>query len=703
VASTDERLAALEQDLEALKRRVHRLEGKPAPAPSPPPVLAGVAARPAARPKAADLVEWPAPQPLRPEPAAQPGCTRSVDLEELLGGRVLALVGGIAVLLGLVFLVALAIERGWLDERARVALAFAGSVGLVAAGAWLYERRGRTQAALATAASGIAGLFLSLTAATSLYGLIPVPLALAGAFSAGAVGLVLALRWDSRTIAGLGVLGAIASPALLAATADLTALGFLAVALAASAAILTWRRWEWLRIAACVLATLQVAAWALADEPSVAVAVVVLALFGLLNVAAALGYEIRVPTADLRASTALLVGANALVIGGLGYAVIAGESGPRAAGVWMAGVAAAHLAAGVATLAARLAGRDVALLLLATSLTAGDIAFALLVDGPALAVGWALSALGLAVLTRVLRADGQLAHGTLAAQLTLAIAHTLMFDAPADALASGGTVSFAPLVAILVGAAGCARLAADPQGAWRFAADGLALGTLAYTTALALDGTALVVAWVAEALALLPIARRSDDRLAGIGVAGFLALTIGHVFAFEAPPDSLAYGVESVPAAGLSLAAVAAAVAAAARSGLGLEPREQRVLWLLAGALATYLVSVAIVDVFQPGGQVVDDGSGLGIRQQGQALLSTFWSLLGIVLLWVGLRKDERAVRLAGFGLLTIAVAKVFFVDMATLDSGYRVLSFIVLGLLLLAGAYAYQRMRRRPGGPATA
>ena len=32
---------------------------------------------------------------------------------------------------------------------------------------------------------------------------------------------------------------------------------------------------------------------------------------------------------------------------------------------------------------------------------------------------------------------------------------------------------------------------------------------------------------------------------------------------------------------------------------------------------------------------------------------------------------------------------------MAALDQGYRVLSFVVLGLLLLAGAYAYQRTRR--------
>jgi len=54
-----------------------------------------------------------------------------------------------------------------------------------------------------------------------------------------------------------------------------------------------------------------------------------------------------------------------------------------------------------------------------------------------------------------------------------------------------------------------------------------------------------------------------------------------------------------------------------------------------------------------------------------------------------------RSLRLAGFALLAVAVGKVFLYDMAALDQGYRVLSFVVLGLLLLAAAYAYQRMRR--------
>ena len=50
--------------------------------------------------------------------------------------------------------------------------------------------------------------------------------------------------------------------------------------------------------------------------------------------------------------------------------------------------------------------------------------------------------------------------------------------------------------------------------------------------------------------------------------------------------------------------------------------------------------------------------------------------------------------KLAGLGLLALTVAKVFVVDLAKLESIWRVASFLALGLLLLAGAFAYQRIR---------
>jgi uncharacterized membrane protein len=44
--------------------------------------------------------------------------------------------------------------------------------------------------------------------------------------------------------------------------------------------------------------------------------------------------------------------------------------------------------------------------------------------------------------------------------------------------------------------------------------------------------------------------------------------------------------------------------------------------------------------------------------------------------------------------LLMVTAAKAFFYDLSTLTSIYRVVSFPVLGGLLLAGAFAYQRLR---------
>jgi uncharacterized membrane protein len=92
---------------------------------------------------------------------------------------------------------------------------------------------------------------------------------------------------------------------------------------------------------------------------------------------------------------------------------------------------------------------------------------------------------------------------------------------------------------------------------------------------------------------------------------------------------------------------------------------------------------------------VAPDGSP---EQDGQVILSAVWSLTGLAALVYGLVRDDRRFRLGGLALLAIAVFKVFFYDLSELESIYRVLSFIALGLLLLAGAFAYQRARPREG-----
>lgn len=156
-------------------------------------------------------------------------------------------------------------------------------------------------------------------------------------------------------------------------------------------------------------------------------------------------------------------------------------------------------------------------------------------------------------------------------------------------------------------------------------------------------------------------------------------------------------GTDSLPDAALALGAVAVALLRAAQMRL---PGDRLRLWLRSGSAAAvlYLGSVAIITASQPSsGAFADTLLSLSTRQQGQVLLSACWSGAGLIGLIVGLRRDQQQVRSVALALLLISVAKVFLYDLSTLTSVYRVISFVALGLLLLAGAYAHQRLRPPP------
>jgi uncharacterized membrane protein len=103
------------------------------------------------------------------------------------------------------------------------------------------------------------------------------------------------------------------------------------------------------------------------------------------------------------------------------------------------------------------------------------------------------------------------------------------------------------------------------------------------------------------------------------------------------------------------------------------------------------------VTLFQPaGGRTLFGPGELDPREQGQALLSGLWALTGVGPLVAGLVRDRAALRLGALALLGVTVGKVFLFDLASLTSLYRVASFIALGLLLLGGAFAWQRIRPR-------
>jgi len=75
-----------------------------------------------------------------------------------------------------------------------------------------------------------------------------------------------------------------------------------------------------------------------------------------------------------------------------------------------------------------------------------------------------------------------------------------------------------------------------------------------------------------------------------------------------------------------------------------------------------------------------------------QFTYSAFFMAFGAVLLSLGFWRHSAFLRWQALVLLAVAIGKVFLVDINALSQGYRILSFLGLGALLLAVSFVYQR-----------
>ena len=78
--------------------------------------------------------------------------------------------------------------------------------------------------------------------------------------------------------------------------------------------------------------------------------------------------------------------------------------------------------------------------------------------------------------------------------------------------------------------------------------------------------------------------------------------------------------------------------------------------------------------------------------------VSAWWICFAAVCFLVGFRRQVKPLRMAGFMVAGLALLKVVFVDLSTLDALYRVGSAFILGVASLAVAYAYHRREEGSG-----
>jgi predicted membrane protein DUF2339 len=209
-----------------------------------------------------------------------------------------------------------------------------------------------------------------------------------------------------------------------------------------------------------------------------------------------------------------------------------------------------------------------------------------------------------------------------------------------------------------------------------------------------------VAGWAAIAAGGFALIRRvpAVRILVGIPSVGLLAVGVVVALVVVAPPSRLVVDAATV-VTGLAILTDATialvSLALACALGVYLHRAERASLWgaVAAATLLLYAASVAVVDVFQ---QQVGTRSLEDLQREAQVALSLLWSALGGIAFVAGPVTRLGPVRRAGLVLLGLATAKVFLVDLASLDVAYRVLSLVGLGILMLLSSVAYARHQQR-------
>jgi uncharacterized membrane protein len=125
-------------------------------------------------------------------------------------------------------------------------------------------------------------------------------------------------------------------------------------------------------------------------------------------------------------------------------------------------------------------------------------------------------------------------------------------------------------------------------------------------------------------------------------------------------------------------------------------------LVIIANVLALVALSAEAVGYFESRRVLDADAAGQrDVELAKQLSLSVVWMLYGAGLLLVGRMRRSRLLRLMALALLGLTTLKVFFLDLSALDRAYRIVSFIVLGAILLAVSYLYQKSQQRANAEA--
>jgi len=229
----------------------------------------------------------------------------------------------------------------------------------------------------------------------------------------------------------------------------------------------------------------------------------------------------------------------------------------------------------------------------------------------------------------------------------------------------------------------------------------LAIGFITVAIPIRLDAHWITIGWFVEAAVLLWVADRIHSELLNLFAVSALALGVGRLLLIDD------FSVTS-PIFNTRMAtyAVAIAVLGAVAWYGGRRKDETGRAAVAVSAIALNLLALRSLslEVSNYYTQEMNDLRPHGrwdpsewstwqhLKIARDFTYSALWMAYGAMLMVVGFWRRSAFVRWQALALIAFTIGKVFLYDVSELDRGYRIVSFIVLGALLLAISFVYQR-----------
>ncbi|MFZ0730978.1 MAG: DUF2339 domain-containing protein [Candidatus Sulfotelmatobacter sp.] len=228
----------------------------------------------------------------------------------------------------------------------------------------------------------------------------------------------------------------------------------------------------------------------------------------------------------------------------------------------------------------------------------------------------------------------------------------------------------------------------------------VAIGFITVAIPIRLDAHWITMGWFVEAGVLLWIGNRIRSDFLNAFALGALALGVARLLIFDNfHPTQLLFN--------LRMATYAVAIAVLAAVAWYARKREDETARTVAAIAVVALNALALIALTR---EVTDYYARqiLAPRWNGTRWIyasnlhiidierdftySALWMAYGAALMIIGFLRRSAFVRWQALVLIAATIGKVFIYDLSQLDRGYRIVSFVVLGVLLLAISFAYQR-----------